>query len=199
MGGGNWSYSSTFCGMFVLFSKTFLMCYRGLQQNRTTGSAIKRRNYSSKWSLVTAWAKGLVIVHLLLITVLLFYRIFSWLFNLFIQFKVDMSKVKLDVIKPWIQEKITEILRMDDDVVVEFIYNQLEVKVWFFINFAVNNKNYIGVIVSRSKENANKFNRFSERSKCTIIYGGIVDNADFCAGKSDWNTRIIVAKEKGWN
>lgn len=40
-----------------------------------------------------------------------------------------MSKVKLDVIKPWIQEKITEILRMDDDVVVEFIYNQLEVKV----------------------------------------------------------------------
>lgn len=42
-----------------------------------------------------------------------------------------MAKIKLDVIKPWIQEKLTEILKMDDDVVVNFVYNQLEVKVVF--------------------------------------------------------------------
>ncbi|OAD60543.1 Serine/arginine repetitive matrix protein 1, partial [Eufriesea mexicana] len=42
--------------------------------------------------------------------------------------KVDMSKVKLDVIKPWITTKITQILGMEDDVVVEFVYNQLEEK-----------------------------------------------------------------------
>lgn len=40
-----------------------------------------------------------------------------------------MSKIKLDVIKPWIQDKLTEILKIDDDVVVDFVYNQLEEKV----------------------------------------------------------------------
>lgn len=40
-----------------------------------------------------------------------------------------MQKVKLDVIKPWITTKITQILGMEDDVVVEFVINQLEEKV----------------------------------------------------------------------
>lgn len=40
-----------------------------------------------------------------------------------------MSKVKLDVIKPWITTKITEIIGIEDDVIVEFVYNQLEEKV----------------------------------------------------------------------
>lgn len=39
-----------------------------------------------------------------------------------------MSKVRLDVLRPWISKKITEILKIDDDVVVEFVYNQLEEK-----------------------------------------------------------------------
>lgn len=40
--------------------------------------------------------------------------------------KVDMSKVNLDVIKPWITERITEILKFEDDVVIEFCFNLLE-------------------------------------------------------------------------
>lgn len=40
-----------------------------------------------------------------------------------------MSKIKIEVIKPWISDKLTEILKIDDDVVVNFVYNQLEVKV----------------------------------------------------------------------
>lgn len=40
-----------------------------------------------------------------------------------------MTKIKLEVIKPWIQDKLTDILKVDDDVVVNFVYNQLEVKV----------------------------------------------------------------------
>ena len=40
-----------------------------------------------------------------------------------------MNKVKLDVMKPWITKKIAEFLKMDDDVVVEFVFNQLEEKV----------------------------------------------------------------------
>ena len=43
--------------------------------------------------------------------------------------KVDMSKVKMDVLKPWITKRIYEMLKMEDDVVVEFIFNQLEEKV----------------------------------------------------------------------
>merc|ERR1712203_793699 len=42
--------------------------------------------------------------------------------------KVDMSKVKMDVLKPWITKRIYEMLKMEDDVVVEFIFNQLEEK-----------------------------------------------------------------------
>lgn len=40
--------------------------------------------------------------------------------------KVDMTKVKLDVLRPWISKKITDILHIEDDVVVEFVFNQLE-------------------------------------------------------------------------
>jgi hypothetical protein len=40
-----------------------------------------------------------------------------------------MNKVKLDVLKPWITKKISELLKMEDDVVVEFVFNQLEEKV----------------------------------------------------------------------
>ena len=37
--------------------------------------------------------------------------------------------MKLDVLKPWITKRTTELLKMEDDVVVEFIFNQLEEKV----------------------------------------------------------------------
>ena len=40
--------------------------------------------------------------------------------------KVDLSKVKLDVLKPWITKRVAECLGIEDDVVVEFIFNQLE-------------------------------------------------------------------------
>lgn len=42
--------------------------------------------------------------------------------------KVDLAKVKMDVIKPWITKRVYELLGMEDDVVVEFIFNQLEEK-----------------------------------------------------------------------
>ncbi len=37
-----------------------------------------------------------------------------------------MSKVSLDTIKPWIGKRVTQILGIEDDVVVEFIFNMLE-------------------------------------------------------------------------
>merc|ERR1712025_1080257 len=40
--------------------------------------------------------------------------------------KVDMTKVNVDSIKPWIPQRMTELLGMDDDVIVELVYNYLE-------------------------------------------------------------------------
>lgn len=40
--------------------------------------------------------------------------------------KVDMSKVKLDVLRPWISAKITHLLNLEDDVIEEYVVNQLE-------------------------------------------------------------------------
>lgn len=51
------------------------------------------------------------------------------LFIIHVLLQVDMSKVKLDVLKPWITQKITEILKMEDDVVIDYVNNQLEEKV----------------------------------------------------------------------
>lgn len=37
-----------------------------------------------------------------------------------------MTKVRLEVIKPWVTERITAILGIEDDVVIEYVFNQLE-------------------------------------------------------------------------
>ena len=43
-----------------------------------------------------------------------------------------MSKVNLDTMKPWITKRVTEILNFEDDVVIEFIFNQLDERVRSF-------------------------------------------------------------------
>lgn len=43
--------------------------------------------------------------------------------------QVDMSKVNVDTIKPWIAQRVTALLGLEDDVIVEFVYNQLEERV----------------------------------------------------------------------
>lgn len=40
--------------------------------------------------------------------------------------KVDMSKVKLDILRPWISSKITQLLNIEDEVIEEYVVNQLE-------------------------------------------------------------------------
>lgn len=56
-----------------------------------------------------------------------------------------MSKVKLDVLKPWITQKITEILKMEDDVVIDYVNNQLEEKVaskHYYLSIIINPCNH---------------------------------------------------------
>uniref|UniRef100_A0A915EKK6 PWI domain-containing protein n=1 Tax=Ditylenchus dipsaci TaxID=166011 RepID=A0A915EKK6_9BILA len=40
--------------------------------------------------------------------------------------KVDLSKVNMEVIKPWITCKLNDILGIEDDVVIEYVFTQLE-------------------------------------------------------------------------
>lgn len=47
--------------------------------------------------------------------------------------QVDMSKVNADTLKPWIAKRITELLGIEDDVIVEFVYNQLDERVNYFL------------------------------------------------------------------
>lgn len=47
-------------------------------------------------------------------------------FDKILEQKVDMTKVKLDVLRPWISQKITQLLKLEDDVIEEYVINQLE-------------------------------------------------------------------------
>ncbi|KAG8919718.1 hypothetical protein FRC01_001148 [Tulasnella sp. 417] len=40
--------------------------------------------------------------------------------------KVDMKKVELSVFKPWIYQRVTEIIGLEDEVVIEYVNEQLE-------------------------------------------------------------------------
>lgn len=40
--------------------------------------------------------------------------------------KVDMRKVELSVIRPWISKKIIELLGFEDDVLIEYVSGLLE-------------------------------------------------------------------------
>ncbi|KAJ3209700.1 hypothetical protein HDU67_005994 [Dinochytrium kinnereticum] len=42
--------------------------------------------------------------------------------------KVDMKKVKLSAMKPWITKKVVEIVGMEDDLVVGYVFQMLEVE-----------------------------------------------------------------------
>ncbi len=45
--------------------------------------------------------------------------------------QVDMTKVKVDVIRPWIATRVTELLGFEDEVLINFIYGMLDGKVWW--------------------------------------------------------------------
>jgi serine/arginine repetitive matrix protein 1 len=43
--------------------------------------------------------------------------------------KVDLKKVKFDLIKSWISKRIGELLGFEDDVVINFVISSLEAEV----------------------------------------------------------------------
>lgn len=47
-------------------------------------------------------------------------------FEQVLETKVDLSKVNIEVIKPWITAKLNDILGIEDDVVIEYVFTQLE-------------------------------------------------------------------------
>lgn len=42
--------------------------------------------------------------------------------------QVDLRKVNIGVLRPWIAKKVTEMIKFEDDVVVEYVFGMLEDK-----------------------------------------------------------------------
>lgn len=55
------------------------------------------------------------------------FTIFVFARNVCLQ--IDTSKVQMDVIKPWVATRVTELLGFEDEVLINFIYGMLEEKV----------------------------------------------------------------------
>ncbi|KAL8548892.1 hypothetical protein ACS0TY_007960 [Phlomoides rotata] len=63
---------------------------------------------------------------------------------------VDMTKVKMDVMKPWIAKRVTELIGFEDEVLINFIYGLLEGK-------AVNGKQVQISLTGFMERNTGKF------------------------------------------
>lgn len=58
------------------------------------------------------------------------HRVFIiYLFARIVYLQIDTSKVQMDVIKPWVATRVTELLGFEDEVLINFIYGMLEEKV----------------------------------------------------------------------
>lgn len=42
--------------------------------------------------------------------------------------KVDLKKLKFEAMKPWIAKRVTDLLGIEDEVLVAYIYEQIEGK-----------------------------------------------------------------------
>ena len=52
-----------------------------------------------------------------------------------------MEKVNLNTIKPWITERLNDLLGFEDDVVIEFVFNLLESnQVWVILHITMTTK-----------------------------------------------------------
>ncbi len=41
-------------------------------------------------------------------------------------FKIDMKKVELEVMKPFITSKLNSLMPIEDEVIIEYVFSQLE-------------------------------------------------------------------------
>ncbi|CAH8621835.1 unnamed protein product [Heterobilharzia americana] len=48
--------------------------------------------------------------------------------------KVDMTRINLESIRPWIVKRITELLNFEDEVVCDYVFNQLEERVFWDVH-----------------------------------------------------------------
>lgn len=76
--------------------------------------------------------------------------------------KVDMKKVNLDVMRPWISTRITELLGFEDEVVIDFTIGLLEEEVKTQIRipaFGLTPISYVRRAETRSTPDANQLDR----------------------------------------
>lgn len=82
-----------------------------------------------------------------------------------------MSKVNLDVMKPWITKRLHELLGIEDDVVIEFVFNQLDEKVCSSeIDVGQFERRTLLISASRSENDANQPDRISRRKQSSAVH-----------------------------
>jgi hypothetical protein len=84
-------------------------------------------------------------------------------FNFYLVPQVDLKKVNLNVIRPWIAKKVTELVGLEDEVVVEYAMGLLDDPnhtVCLFTRSRLFRVYCIFLLDSGPKENANKSDRF---------------------------------------
>lgn len=47
-------------------------------------------------------------------------------FFYFRSFKIDMKKVQLEIMKPFITSKLNALMPVEDEVIIEYVFSQLE-------------------------------------------------------------------------
>lgn len=62
-----------------------------------------------------------------------------------LQIQIDMERVNLDTVKPWISNKVLEILGIEDDVFIDYVINMLESERVSIDTIAVDNKLQYGI------------------------------------------------------
>lgn len=40
--------------------------------------------------------------------------------------KIDMKKIQLEVLKPYITQKLNALIPLEDDIIIEYVFSQLE-------------------------------------------------------------------------
>lgn len=49
--------------------------------------------------------------------------------------KIDMKKIQLEVMKPFITQKLNNLMPIEDDVIIEYVFSQLEQSQVILLNY----------------------------------------------------------------
>ena len=68
---------------------------------------------------------GTPLAYVVMFAPLIFVIFFGFKLNYF-NFKIDMKKIQLEIMKPFITNKLNSLMPVEDEVIIEYVFSQLE-------------------------------------------------------------------------